>query len=57
MKNFEDLIKILKCGFELRNKFDNETKKLQERSHTIFTLNLIQKDKENDNLPFLNACI
>lgn len=26
-----------------------------ERTHTVFTVNVIQKDKENENIPFSNC--
>jgi hypothetical protein len=30
---------------------------LWQRAHTIFTINLVQKDKENDNIPFMTSSI
>ena len=38
----------------IRNKFENE---ICSKTHTICTLNVIQKDKQNEQIPFINSRI
>lgn len=41
----------------MREKHETKDSQLWSRSHTIFTVNIVQKDKENENIPFMNSSI
>ena len=41
----------------MRSKFESKTNEISSKTHTICTLNVIQKDKQNENLPFINSSI
>ena len=41
----------------MRSKFENQNNEISSKSHTICTLNVIQKDKENENLAFINSSV
>ncbi|KRX00930.1 P-loop containing nucleoside triphosphate hydrolase [Pseudocohnilembus persalinus] len=57
LNNMNDLYDLLQSAFMLREKCENKGNQIWARAHTIFTINLVQKDKENDMIPFLNSSI
>lgn len=55
IQNMADLNDILQSAFSLRHKLETATNQLSARSHTIFTVNLVQKQVDNENVPYLNS--
>ncbi|CAD8205567.1 unnamed protein product [Paramecium pentaurelia] len=57
IRSAQELTDMIQMGFQLREKLEQQSKQFGQKCHTIITLNLVQKDKENENLPFMNAFI
>lgn len=57
IKSMNELYDFIGQGFQLREKHETKDSQLWSRSHTIFTVNIVQKDKENENIPFMNSSI
>ncbi|CAD8094785.1 unnamed protein product [Paramecium primaurelia] len=53
----QELTDMIQIGFQLREKLEQQSKQFGSKCHTIITLNLVQKDKENGNQQFMNAFI
>ncbi|KAM3145934.1 hypothetical protein pb186bvf_001912 [Paramecium bursaria] len=56
LRTIADLQDMLTQGLQLREKLDQQSS-YSAKAHSVFTLNLVQKDKENENLPFMNATL
>ncbi|CAK59355.1 unnamed protein product (macronuclear) [Paramecium tetraurelia] len=57
IRSAQELTDMIQMGFQLREKLEQQSKQFGQKCHSIITLNLVQKDKENENLPFMNAFI
>eukprot|EP00825_Cyclidium_porcatum_P045623 TRINITY_DN698_c0_g1_i2.p1 TRINITY_DN698_c0_g1~~TRINITY_DN698_c0_g1_i2.p1 ORF type:complete len:545 (-),score=129.87 TRINITY_DN698_c0_g1_i2:377-2011(-) len=57
IKSLNELYDFIHSAFQLRERFETKDAQLWARSHTIFTVNIVQKDKENENTPFMNSSI
>lgn len=57
VKSMQDLYYLLHSGFSYRNKYETKNNPISARAHTVFTINIIQKDKINENKPFVNSSI
>ncbi|CAD8199501.1 unnamed protein product [Paramecium octaurelia] len=57
IRSAKELIDMIQMGFQMREKLEQQSKSFGQKCHTVITLKLVQKDKENSNLPFMNALI
>ncbi|KAL4471997.1 hypothetical protein ABPG72_018499 [Tetrahymena utriculariae] len=57
LESIEQLYGVLKSCFQIRDQLELKGISIWERAHTIFTINVIQKDKENENIPFSNCFV
>ncbi|KAL4466133.1 hypothetical protein ABPG74_004370 [Tetrahymena malaccensis] len=57
IKQMSELYEMISAAYQLREKFDTKSNQIWARAHTIFTINVVQKDKENENIPFMNSTI
>lgn len=57
IKSMQDLYNILHSSFSYRSKYENKNNQISARSHTVLAINIIQKDKINEQKPFINSTI
>ncbi|EGR33399.1 kinesin motor domain protein [Ichthyophthirius multifiliis] len=57
LENLEQLYLILKNAFQIREVYENKGVFINSRSNTIFNLNIIIKDKENENVLISNSLV
>jgi len=57
IRSMEELYDLLASGFALRDKAESNGNQIWARAHTIFTINIVQKEVENEDLPFPKSMI
>ncbi|CAK61040.1 unnamed protein product (macronuclear) [Paramecium tetraurelia] len=57
IRSAKELTDMIQMGFQMREKLEQQSKSFGQKCHTVITLTLVQKDKENQNLQFMNAFI
>jgi len=57
IKSMDELYSLLGSGFKIREKAESKGNQIWARAHTIFTINIVQKEVENEDLPFPKSMI
>jgi len=57
VRSMEDVYDLIGTGFAMRDKAETKEKQIWARAHTIFTINIVQKEVENEDLPFPKSMI
>jgi len=57
IRSMEDIYDLIGTGFALRDKAESKESQIWARAHTIFTINIVQKEVENEDLPFPKSMI
>ena len=57
IKSLDELYDLLGSGFSLREKAESKGNQISTRAHSIFTINIVQKEVENEDLPFPKSMI
>ncbi|CAD8116124.1 unnamed protein product [Paramecium sonneborni] len=57
IRSAQELNDVIQMGLKLRKKLEQQRKPFGYKCHTIISVCLVQKDKEYDNMPFMNSLI